>query len=79
MCFFLLSGKVAYIRLSCLIFLSRLDEILARPHLCKNALNKDISSVWARLPREKPMFFSVLCRRGDLPSNLIRRNYKIVC
>ena len=47
----------------------KLNEIKFIPYQCKRFLSKDILSAWARLPRKKTMFFSVLCGRGGLSSS----------
>ena len=47
----------------------KLNKIKFIPYQCKRFLSKDILSVWARLTVKKPLFFGVLCRRGDLPSS----------
>ena len=69
MCFFCLFGKVAYICLFCLIFLTCLNKIPARPQFCNFVLNKDKSSARPPLTVENTLFFYILFARGDLPSS----------
>ena len=38
-------------------------------HQCKRLLNMDILTAWVRLTVKKPLFFKVLCRRGDFTSS----------
>ena len=45
------------------------NEIKFISYRSKRFLSKDILSVWALLSTKKPLFFCVLCGRGDLPSS----------
>ena len=69
MCFFDFFGKVAYICLFCLIFLTCLNKIPARPQLYNFVLNKDKLSARPPLTTKNTLFFCILYGRGDLPSS----------
>ena len=71
----LLFGKVAYICLFCLIFLTCLNEIPAQPQLCNFPLSNDKLSARPPLTEESTLFFCILCGRGDLPSSTMTYIY----
>ena len=55
----------------------KLNKIKLIPHQGKRLLNKDISSACPHLTLFSVLFFSVLCRRGDLPSSPVTKENSV--
>ena len=54
-------------------FFTCLNEIPARPHFCKNALNNDKLDASGAFKHEKHVIFCILLRRGGLPSSVVHK------